>query len=62
MPEMDGYALARRMREILPGAVLVALSGWEPRADLSSAGEDAFDHYLTKPVDLSEVEKLLAKI
>ncbi len=61
LPGMDGYEVARRIRE-QPGSGgvrLVALSGWgqpDARDRSSSAG---FDAHLVKPVDLETLIKLL---
>lgn len=53
MPGMDGYELARRMRETARGreVVLVALTGWGQADDKKRAMEAGFNEHLTKPVD-----------
>jgi PAS domain S-box-containing protein len=64
MPEMDGYELARRMRQI-PGAsgmVLVALTGYGQERDRERAREAGFDYHLVKPVSLEALENLLAAV
>ena len=61
MPGMDGYEVARRMREI-PGmekAVLAALTGWGQREDLRRTAEAGFDHHLVKPPEPRLLEELL---
>jgi CheY-like chemotaxis protein len=57
---MDGYELARRLRETAPGrdVVLVALTGWGQAEDKKRAMEAGFDEHLTKPVD----PELLAQV
>jgi signal transduction histidine kinase/CheY-like chemotaxis protein/PAS domain-containing protein len=62
MPEMDGYELARRIREQPCGTdcVLVALTGWGQEEDRRRAREAGFDYHLTKPVDPIAFNKLLA--
>ncbi len=62
MPEMDGYEVARQIRQRYPSPppVLVALSGWGAKEDQMRALAAGFDHHLTKPADLATVERLLA--
>jgi PAS domain S-box-containing protein len=62
MPDLSGYELGRRVRAASWGErmVLVAVTGWgqdEARARSSAAG---FDFHLTKPVDVAELERVLA--
>ena len=61
LPEMDGYALARRLRE-LPGgdrALLVALTGYGTDADRLQARAAGFDHHLVKPADMRQLLALI---
>jgi len=62
MPEINGYELARRIREKLWGedALLIALTGWGQPADKQSAMAAGFDYHFTKPVDPEELGKVLA--
>jgi len=60
MPGMNGYDVARRIRErgsVQP--VLVALTGWGQAKDKQRAAEAGFDHYLVKPVERAALQKLL---
>lgn len=61
MPEMDGYEVARRMRDDLGlcDALLVALSGYGEDRHLRRAHEAGFDQHVIKPVDTATLEKLL---
>jgi CheY-like chemotaxis protein len=61
MPGMDGYTLARRLRASpgLEGVKLVSLSAFSDAGHRKKAAEAGFDHILTKPADLSELEALL---
>jgi signal transduction histidine kinase/ActR/RegA family two-component response regulator len=57
LPDLDGYALARRLREAPgPGAPwrgrLVALTGYGQAADRERALAAGFDLHVTKPADL----------
>ena len=63
MPRLSGYDVAREARARLGRrVVLIAATGWgeeEARAQTAAAG---FDHHLTKPVDATVLEQLLATI
>jgi len=62
MPGIDGYEACRRIRE-QPAArrpIVVALTGWGHPQDKQRALDAGFDAHLTKPVDPSSVEDLLA--
>jgi len=61
MPEMDGYEVAKRMRDELGlcDALLVALSGYGEDRHLRRAREAGFDQHVIKPVDATTLEELL---
>jgi two-component system, chemotaxis family, CheB/CheR fusion protein len=62
LPDMVGYDLARRIRE-LPGGdkiFLVALTGYGREEDRKAALEAGFDRHLVKPITLQQIEELLA--
>ena len=60
LPMMDGYELARRLRELpdLRPLRLVALTGYGESGDSALAG--SFDAHLVKPVDLDALVASLA--
>jgi CheY-like chemotaxis protein len=62
MPDVDGYEACRRIRQEPPARrpIVVALTGWGHPQDKQRALEAGFDAHLTKPVDPSAVEDLLA--
>jgi PAS domain S-box-containing protein len=62
MPDMNGYELARRIRQEAWGAsmFLVAATGWGQEDDRRRAASAGFDRHLTKPVNPSEVLALLS--
>ena len=64
MPGMDGYELARRLRELFPQEtmILVALTGYEQSDDTARARGASFEHYLMKPIDIGEINELLDKL
>ena len=61
MPDMDGYELARRVRQ-LPDCgdlTLIALTGWGQAEDRQRSQAAGFDFHLTKPADFSTLRNLL---
>ncbi|HEX7226965.1 MAG TPA: ATP-binding protein, partial [Candidatus Binatia bacterium] len=61
MPDMDGYELARRVRQ-LPNCgdlTLIALTGWGQAEDRQRSQAAGFDFHLTKPADFSTLQSLL---
>lgn len=61
MPEMDGYEVARRMRNEPWGKdlLLVALSGWGQEEHRRRTREAGFDRHVTKPADLAALRQVL---
>jgi CheY-like chemotaxis protein len=61
LPGMDGYAVARALKQdpATRAARLIALSGYGQEEDRRQALEAGFEEYLTKPVRLEELERLL---
>jgi CheY-like chemotaxis protein len=61
LPGMDGYEVARRIREnpALARIVLVAQTGRGQAADRSRAAAAGFDHYLIKPLDAGELDRII---
>jgi CheY-like chemotaxis protein len=61
LPSMDGYELARRMREepALEGTLLVAVTGYGQMHDRARASASGFNHHLVKPVEFSALQRLL---
>jgi len=63
MPGLTGYQLARAIRASPGGALclLVAVTGWGQAHDREEALAAGFDIHLTKPVDVVQIERLLAQ-
>ena len=61
MPEMDGYQLARTLRERPESRAirLIALTGYGQPADRERARQAGFNAHLTKPVSMEELQAAL---
>ena len=58
MPDMDGYEVARQLRERLPGILLIALTGLIRDSDRERARDAGFAHHVAKPANVSQLEAL----
>lgn len=62
MPDLNGGEVARRLRQI-PGferVILIAATGYDKDEESFKPYLKLFDHYLRKPLNLSELERILA--
>jgi CheY-like chemotaxis protein len=59
LPRLDGYELARRLRQRGVATRLVALTGYGRTEDKQRAQEAGFDAHLVKPVTLDELQRAL---
>jgi PAS domain S-box-containing protein len=64
LPGMDGYEVARNVRQDsrLKGVVLVALTGYGRDEDKRKAIEAGFDDHLVKPLTAETFQKLLGRL
>ncbi|HEX6790157.1 MAG TPA: PAS domain-containing protein [Candidatus Krumholzibacteria bacterium] len=63
LPKMNGYDVARIIRDQLGDTVvLIALTGWGQDSDRQRSADAGFDRHLVKPVDLDELQQLLATV
>jgi PAS domain S-box-containing protein len=64
LPELDGYEVAKRMRQqpVLQNVVLVAMTGYGQESDRERAQEAGFDHHLVKPARFEQIQKILAAV
>jgi PAS domain S-box-containing protein len=64
MPKLNGYEAARRMRQKEWGrkVLLVALTGWGQETDRLRSSNAGFDAHLIKPVEVAEIQRLLASL
>jgi CheY-like chemotaxis protein len=63
MPRLDGYQATRRIREQPWGKTMtiIALTGWGQEGDKLQSREAGCNAHLVKPVDLTDLEKLLTE-
>src|SRR5262249_36760075 len=63
LPQLDGYEVARRLREqpATEHALLIALTGYGQAEDRRRSQEAGFNAHLLKPLDLDELQQLLAR-
>lgn len=64
LPEMDGFELARRIRQdpVHAHTVLIAVTGYGRASDHAASREVGFDGHLVKPVDTNQLLNLLSSI
>jgi PAS domain S-box-containing protein len=64
LPAMDGYELARRLRQVpgLSGLALVAVTGYGQDTDRRRAHEAGFDAHLVKPATMDEVQAVVRRL
>lgn len=60
LPGIDGYEVARRVRQTARGkaVMLVALTGWGQDQDKQRSSESGFDQHWVKPVGLDKLKEL----
>jgi CheY-like chemotaxis protein len=61
LPVVDGFELARRLKGQLGAVRLVAVSGYGDSVSRARTTEAGFDAHLIKPVQISEVLRVLAR-
>jgi PAS domain S-box-containing protein len=64
LPEMDGYEVAKRIREqpFLQNVVLVAMTGYGQDTDRQRSHEVGCNAHLVKPVEFAKVQQILATV
>ncbi len=63
LPGMDGFEVARRLRSLPGGNALFisAVTAYRGEEHRRQARESGFDEYLTKPVDIETLRRLLSR-
>lgn len=61
LPRMDGYEVARQLRQTPRGAQLqvVAVTGYGGKEEISRIQAAGCDHYLRKPIAMADLKALL---
>jgi CheY-like chemotaxis protein len=64
LPKIDGYEVARKMREAPPlkNVLLVALTGYGQELDRQRSLKAGFDHHLVKPADFDKLQQILTTV
>ena len=64
LPEMDGYELARYLRQLpeTRDAVYIALTGYGRPDDRQNSKAAGYDHHLVKPIEPAELLALIASL
>jgi PAS domain S-box-containing protein len=64
MPEMDGYQLLQKLRELpsMANVPAVALTGYGRGADVDRALDEGFAEHLTKPLDLDQLLLIVRRL
>ncbi len=63
LPDLDGYEVARRLRERLGDRIrLVALTGYGQPTDRARSEEAGFDEHLVKPMDPSKLGEVIRRL
>lgn len=62
LPDMDGYALAHRLKAEHPAIVMVALTGYGQEEDKQKARTAGFAEHMVKPVSIVDVERVLSDL
>ena len=61
LPGLDGYQLAKRLRQEVASATLVALTGDGQPSDRARTKEAGFTYHLLKPASLDEFQEILMR-
>ena len=57
LPDMDGFVVSRRAREIAPSTWIALVTGWS--IDTDDAVDHGVDHVFLKPVNLGDLCRIL---
>jgi CheY-like chemotaxis protein len=60
LPGLDGFGLAKKLRQLLPDVVIIAVTGQTGQDVLDRSRNEGFAFYLNKPVDAPVLKELLS--
>lgn len=59
LPYMDGYEATKLIKQINPKIYIIAQTAYAMQGDMEKAIDVGFDNYITKPLDLNKLQKLV---
>lgn len=62
MPGMDGFELARQLRQCAASAALVAMTGWGTATDRQRCEAAGFAAHIAKPASIDSIEAVLTQL
>jgi len=62
LPSMDGYEVARRLRQAGFDGVLIALTGYGQHEDVERALNSGFDAHIAKPLEYERLQEIFTKM
>jgi signal transduction histidine kinase len=62
LPDIDGYEVARRLKNLLPTLKLLAVTGYGLLEDKVRSAAAGFDLHLVKPVALTDLDQAFARL
>ena len=62
MPEMDGIALSRKIREIDPNQIVIVISASNDIQKISESIEVGVNSFIQKPIDTKKIIELLTSV
>jgi CheY-like chemotaxis protein len=61
LPGMDGYQVARRLRDEGFSDTIIAVSGYGEEQAVARSRQTGFDHHLVKPVNFDDLTALIGR-
>ena len=62
LPDKDGYAVAKTLRERGFRGRIIGLTGYSTEDAKSRGKKSGFDHYLVKPAGLADLKRVLPEL
>lgn len=62
MPEMSGWQVAKKVKDIKPDTPVILLTGWGTRVDEEMLVESGIDLVVSKPVKMADITSIIDKI